>query len=68
MVISSIHQIWKPYSSDFLNMFDGTVLHLMVLVSVLPLVELFDSYNTNIVIGITFALVLIPSVSLVVIN
>ena len=68
VVISSIHQIWKPYSRDFLNTFDGAVLHLMILVSVLPLVELFDSYNSNIVIGITFALVLIPSVSLVVIK
>ena len=68
VLISSIHQIWKPYSSAFLNTFDGTVLNLMILVSVLPLVELFDTYNSNIVIGITFALVMIPSVSLVAIK
>ena len=68
VVISLIHQISKPYSSNFLNRFDGAILHLMTLVSVLPLVELFDSYDPNIVIGIAFVLVMAPSVSLFVIK
>jgi len=46
-------------------MFDGATLHLMVLVSVLPLVEFFDSFNSNVVVGIAFSLVILPSVSLI---
>jgi len=47
-------------------MFDGAILHLMVLVSVLPLVEFFDSFNSNVVVGIAFSLVILPSVSLII--
>ena len=68
VIISLIHQILKPYSSNFLNMFDEAILHLMVLVSVLPLVEFFDSFNSNTVVGIAFVLVLLPSASLIVIK
>ena len=58
-----IHQIVRPYSNQFLNTFDGVVLHFMVLVSVLPLVEFFDSFDSNAVVGIAFILVILPSVS-----
>ena len=66
VVISLIHQILKPYSSNFLNIFDEAILHLMVLVSVLPLVELFDSFDLNKIVGIAFVLVILPSVSLII--
>ena len=66
VAISLIHQIFKPYSNNFLNMFDGAILHLMVLVSVLPLVESFNSFNSNMVVGIAFVFVILPSVSLIV--
>jgi len=70
VVISLIHQLFKPYSSkyNFLNMFDGAILHLMFLVSVLPLVEFFDSFNSNVVVGIAFVLVILPFTSFIVTN
>ena len=61
IIMSLIHQILRPYSNNFLNVFDGAVLHLIVLVSVLPLVEFFDGYDTNLLVGLAFALVALPS-------
>ena len=55
-----IHQILKPYSSSLLNVFDGVILHFLVLVSVLPLVEFFNNYNTTLVEAMTFTLVILP--------
>ena len=43
VIMALIHQIVRPYSNQFLNVLDGAVLHYMVLVSVMPLVEFFDS-------------------------
>ena len=54
VIMCLIHQIVRPYSNQFLNAFDGVVLHFMVLVSVLPLVEFFDSFDSNAVVGIAF--------------
>ena len=61
IIMSLIHQILRPYSNNFLNVFDGAVLHLIVLVSVLPLVEFFDGYDSNLLVGLAFALVALPS-------
>ena len=60
VITDLIHQILKPYSNPLLNDFDGTILHLMVLVSVLPVVEFFDNFDTNLLAGITFILVILP--------
>ena len=49
-----IHQLLKPYSSSLLNDFDGTILHILVLVSVLPLVEFFNNFDTSLLTGITY--------------
>ena len=65
IIMSLIHQILRPYSNNFLNVFDGAVLHLMVLVSVLPLVEFFDSFNKNVLVGIAFTFVALPLVSFI---
>ena len=62
VVISLIHHIFKPYSNDTLNRFDGMVLHLLILVSVLPLVEFFDTFNSDLIVGIAFVLIVLPSV------
>ena len=61
VIIALIHYICKPYHNDLLNVFDGVVLQFLVLVSVLPLVEFFDSFNANLVVGIAFILVILPS-------
>ena len=65
IIMSLIHQILRPYSDNFLNVFDGVVLHLIVLVSVLPVVEFFDGFNSNFLVGLGFTLVALPSISYV---
>ena len=60
VIVSLVHQSLRPYSSSLLNVFDGMILHFLVLVSVLPLVESFDSFNSSMLEGITFILVILP--------
>jgi len=61
-IMDLIHQIFRPYSNPLLNVFDGVILHFLVLVSVLPLVEFFDSFNTDLVVGISFVIIILPLV------
>ena len=60
VITTLIHQLLKPYSSSLLNDFDGTILHILVLVSVLPLVEFFNNFDTSLLAGITYILVILP--------
>ena len=60
VITTLIHQFLKPYSSSLLNDFDGTILHILVLVSVLPLVEFFNNFDTSLLAGITYILVMLP--------
>ena len=55
-----IHLLVRPYMDNILNMSDGAILQLMVLVTVLPLFEYFDTYESSLVMVIVFALVIIP--------
>ena len=65
VVINLIHQLLKPYADNNLNLFDGVILNLTILVSVLSLVEFFDSFDSNLVTGTVYALVLLPLVALI---
>ena len=65
VALNLIHQFLKPYADNYLNLFDGAILNLTVLVSVLPLVEFFDSYDSNLVTGTVYVLVLLPLVNLI---
>ena len=65
VVTDLIHQFLKPYGDRYLNLFDGAILHLAILVSFLLLVEFFDIFDSNLVIGTAYILVLLPLVSLV---
>ena len=48
VIIALIHQLLKPYSNrSLLNDFDGTILHILVLISVLPLVEFFNNFDSK---------------------
>ena len=67
-VMASLHQLLKPYADNILNLFDGAILHLTILVAFLPLVEFFDSFDTNLVTGTVYVLVLLPLVSLITIK
>ena len=60
VVMDLIHQILRPYSDSLLNIFDGIILHLLVLVSVLPLVGFLNSFDSNLVVGMAFCLVILP--------
>ena len=65
IIMSLIHQILKPYSKNFLNLFDGAILHLIVLVSALPLVEFFDNFDSNLLGGIALTFATLPLVSFI---
>ena len=60
VITTLIHQLLKPYSSSLLNDFDGTILHILVLVSALPLVEFFNKFDTSLLAGITYISVMLP--------
>ena len=65
VVTDLIHQLLRPYRDNSLNLFDGAVLHLTILVSFLPLVEFFDSLDPNLVTGTAYVSVLLPMVGLI---
>ena len=59
-IIALIHLVLRPYVDDVLNKFDGVTLQLMVLVTVLPLFEYFDTFDSSIIVGTAFVLVILP--------
>ena len=65
VIMALAHQLLKPYKDNYLNLFDGAVLHLTILVSFLPLVEFFDSLNPNLILGTAYVSVLLPLVGLI---
>ena len=60
VITALIHLILKPYSNPLLNDFDGAILHLLILISALPFVEFIDNSYTNVLMGITFVIVMLP--------
>ncbi|XP_065894020.1 uncharacterized protein [Dysidea avara] len=55
--LALIHLMLKPYGSNILNMFDGFVLQLMIVVSMVPLI---DSYDPDLLLSFMFVLVILP--------
>ena len=62
-LLALIQLILKPYESELLNVFDGMVLQLIILISMIPLVDSFDPLFLS---AITIVLVVLPLVSFVV--
>ena len=60
VIVALVHLSLRPYSSSLLNVFDGVILHFLVLVSASPLVESFDNFSSNLLVGIMFVLVILP--------
>ncbi|XP_065892258.1 uncharacterized protein [Dysidea avara] len=56
-VMSLIHMTIRPYTSNLLNMFDGMILQLMIVVSMLPLVDNFDQ---DLLLSFIFITILFP--------
>ena len=67
-VMALIHLIVRPYVDNVLNMCDGVILQLLILVTALPLFEYFDAFDSTLVVGIAFILVILPSVQFIVMN
>ena len=64
-IMALIHLLVKPYADNILNMFDGAVLQLLILVTALPLFEYFDTFDSSLVIGIASVLVILPLVQFI---
>ena len=58
--IALIHVTVEPYADNILNKFDGAILHLMVLVTALPLFKYFDTFDSSFVVGIALVLMILP--------
>jgi len=43
-LLALIHMTIRPYGSNILNLFDGLVLQMMILVSMVPLIDSYDHY------------------------
>ena len=63
-----IHVLVQPYISTFLNVFDGIILQLIVIISGLSAVEIVDNYDETFVLVIAYLLVILPITSFVAIK
>ena len=63
-----IHLMVRPYVNTVYNMFDGVILQLIVIVSVLPIVEFVNSYNETLVMVTACLLVIAPFAGFITIN
>ena len=55
-----MHVTVKPYSSNILNLFDGFMLQLMILVSMVPLI---NSYDSDLLVVFLVLLVILPLIA-----
>ena len=64
-LMALIHLIVRPYVDNICNIFDGIILHLIVVISVLPIIEFAEDYNKRLIIVVTFVFVIIPLASFI---
>ena len=60
VIIALVHLLIRPYSQLVLNVFDGIVLHIMILVAVIPFVRHYDNSDSNSATILAYILVLLP--------
>ena len=65
-IMALIHLLVRPYADNNLNMSDGAILQLLILVTVLPLFEYFDTFDSSLIVGLAFVLVILPLVQFIV--
>ena len=63
-----IHVLVRPYASTIQNIFDGIILQLIVIISVLPVIEFADQYDEDFVIVMIYVLVFLPLISFIAIK
>ena len=56
-ILALFHVVFRPYTSDMLNIFDGMILHLMIL---LPTASLFDTFNPDFVLATVLTALVLP--------
>ena len=61
-IIALVHETMRPYADNILNIFDGAILQLIVLVTALPL---FETLNSSLVKGTLFVLMILPLIHFV---
>ncbi|XP_065895444.1 uncharacterized protein [Dysidea avara] len=59
-MLAMIQLIIRPYVSNILNIFDGFVLQIMILISIVPLIE---RYNQNLLLSAAFILIALPLIA-----
>ena len=62
-LMAIIHVLVRPYTNTIHNVFDGIILHLIIIVSVLSIVELVDNYDETFVLVIAYLLIALPLTS-----
>ena len=67
-LIQLIHVLVRPYASTINNIFDGIILQLIVIISVLPVIEFVDQYDEIFVTVIIYVLVILPLISFIAIK
>ena len=60
VIIALVHLIIRPYANPVINLFDGVILHIMILVAVLPFVRHYDNFRSDLVLALAYILVLLP--------
>ena len=63
-----IHLLVRPYASTIHNIFDGIILQLIVIISVLPVTEFVDKYDEIFVMVIIYASIILPLTSFIAIK
>ena len=63
-----IHVLVRPYASTIHNIFDGIILQLIVIISVLPVIEFVDQCDKIFVIVIIYVLLILPLISFIAIK
>ena len=66
-LLAFIHLTLRPYGSNILNMFDGFILQLMIVVSMVAL-NFADSYDPDLLLAFMFLLVALPLIPFVIIE
>ena len=59
-LMAFIHLLVRPYVSKFYNTFDGVILQLIVIISVLPMIQFIGDYDGTLFLVITYLLVVLP--------
>ena len=67
-VIALVHLTVRPYADKIHNIFDGIVLHVIVITSVLPVTEYVDNYNEILVSVFAHLCTVLPLISFVIIK